>query len=150
MIVYRIATKKYSDDLSGAGAALHGGRWNKKGTPVLYTGESKEIALLETLVHTPPMIVPQLDIITLDIPDDSIKTIDVEMLPANWSNYPAPTVLSEIGQQWVIEADTLALKVPSSIIHSAHNILLNCRHIRYSEVKFIDKREFKLDSRLIK
>jgi RES domain-containing protein len=150
MIVYRLASKKYSNDLSGAGAALHGGRWNKKGTPVLYTGESKEIALLETIVHIPPMIIPKLDVITLDIPDDSIKTLEIEMLPVNWSNYPAPTVLSEIGQQWVNEADKLALRVPSCIIHSAYNILLNCLHIRYSEVIIIDKSDFKFDFRLIK
>ena len=67
MIVYRITGNKYADDLSGTGAAMHGGRWNKKGSPVLYTGENKEIALLETIVHTPPMLIPNLDILILDI-----------------------------------------------------------------------------------
>lgn len=150
MIVYRIAGKKHSDDLTGTGAAMYGGRWNKKGTPVLYTGESKEIALLETIVHTPPMIVAKLDIVTLEIPDDSIRTIEIDMLPTNWRTYPAPTVLSEIGEQWVIDAETVALRVPSCIIHSAYNLILNCRHKRYSDVKLIDKRNFKFDSRLIK
>ncbi|TVR84807.1 MAG: RES domain-containing protein [Saprospirales bacterium] len=150
MLVYRIASQKHSDDLTGTGAAMYGGRWNKKGTPVLYTGESKEIALLETIVHTPPMIVPQLDIVTLEIPDDSIETIEADMLPSNWSTYPAPTVLSEIGEKWVIQAETVALRVPSCIIHSACNVILNCRHKRYSEVKLIDKSNFRFDSRLIK
>ncbi len=150
MIVYRITGKKYSDDLSGTGAAMYGGRWNKKGTPVLYTGESKEIALLETIVHTPPMIFPKLDIITLEIPDNSITTIEENMLPPNWTTYPAPTVLSEIGEDWIIESKTIALKVPSCIIHSAYNIVLNCRHKQFYKVKLIDKRNFKFDSRLIK
>lgn len=150
MLVYRITSKKHSDDLTGTGAAMYEGRWNKRGTPVLYTGESKEIALLETIVHTPPMIAPQLDIITLDVPDDSIKTIEKEMLPSNWRNYPAPSVLSEIGEHWVFLAETVALRVPSCIIHSAYNVILNCRHIRYSDVKLMDKRNFKFDSRLIK
>ena len=67
MLVYRITGKKYANDISGTGAAIFGGRWNKKGTPVLYTGGSKEIALLETIVHTPPMLVPDLDILTFDL-----------------------------------------------------------------------------------
>lgn len=150
MQVYRITGKKHSDDLSGTGAATYGGRWNKKGTPVLYTGESKEIALLETIVHTPPMIFPKLDIITLEIPDDSIKTLEIDMLPLNWATYPAPTVLSEIGENWVNESLTIALRVPSCIIHSAHNIILNCRHKEFYRIKLIDKRNFKFDSRLIK
>lgn len=150
MVVYRIAGKKHSDDLTGTGAAMYGGRWNKKGTPVLYTGESKEIALLETIIHTPPMIVPSLDIVTLEIPDNSITTIEIEMLPSNWTTYPAPTVLSEIGEQWINNAKTIALKVPSCIIHSAYIIILNCRHNSYRDVKLIDKRNFKFVSRLIK
>jgi RES domain-containing protein len=150
MVVYRIAGKKHSDDLTGTGAAMYGGRWNKKGTPVLYTGESKEIALLETIVHTPPMIVPSLDIVTLEIPDNSITTIEIDMLPSNWTTYPAPTVLSEIGEQWINNAKTIALKVPSCIIHSAYIIILNCRHKAYRNVKLIDKKNFKFDSRLIK
>ena len=150
MLVYRIAGKKHSDDLTGTGAAMYGGRWNRKGTPVLYTGESKEIALLETIVHTPPMIVPKLDIVTLDIPDDSIMTIEIDMLPSNWESYPAPTVLSEIGEQWVEGSKTIALKVPSCIIHSAYILILNCRHIDYKDVKLVDKRNFKFNSRLIK
>jgi len=150
MIVYRITGKKHSDDLSGTGAAMYGGRWNKKSTPVLYTGESKEIALLETIVHTLPMIFPELDIITLEIPDDSITTIGIEDLPANWTLYPAPTILAEIGKNWVNHTNTIALKVPSCIIHSAHNLILNCRHKEFSRIKLIDKRNFKFDSRLKK
>ncbi|MCT4639811.1 MAG: RES family NAD+ phosphorylase [Bacteroidales bacterium] len=150
MIVYRIAGKKHSDDLSGTGAAMYGGRWNKKGTPVLYTGESKEIALLETIVHTPPMIVPKLDIITLEIPNESITSITIDMLPQNWKVYPAPTILSEIGEEWVNRSKTIALKVPSCIIHSAHNIILNCRHSDFNKIKILDKRNFKFDSRLVK
>ncbi len=150
MIVYRITGKKHSDDLSGSGVAMYGGRWNKRGTPVIYAGESKEIALLETIVHTPLMIFPKLDIIILEIPDDSLTTIAIDMLPSNWASCPAPTVLSEIGEDWVNESKTIALKVPSCIIHSAHNIILNCRHKEFSKVRLVDKKNFKFDSRLIK
>ena len=150
MIVYRITGKKNSSDISGTGAALFGGRWNKKGSAVLYTGESKEIALLETIVHTPPMIMPDLDILTIEIPDDSITEIKVKDLPVNWIDYPAPSILSEIGEDWIRNASTVALKVPSCIIHSARNYILNCRHSDYGRVKILEHRNFHFDSRLNK
>ncbi len=150
MILYRITCNKYAKDISGSAAATFGGRWNKKGTPVLYTGESKEIALLEIIVHTPPMMAPNLDILTLEIPDDSITLIEKNQLPPNWIDYPAPTILSEIAERWVMAQKTIALKVPSCIIRSAHNYILNCRHPEYNKVKIIAHKEFHFDSRLTK
>ena len=97
MLVYRITGKKYAKDLSGTGAAILGGRWNKKGSAVLYTGKTKEIALLETIVHTPAMLVPDLDVLTLEIPNDSIAEIKIKDLPKNWIDYPAPSILAKIG-----------------------------------------------------
>ncbi len=150
MLVYRITKSKNAADISGYGASIYPGRWNKKGTPVLYTGESKEIALLENIVHIPPMMPPDLDILTIEIPDNSITILTPDDLPPNWYQFPAPTILSDIGQKWVEEAETLALKVPSSIIHSAYNIILNCKHKDYRYVKIISQDKFFFDSRLRK
>ncbi|TVQ00632.1 MAG: RES domain-containing protein [Balneolaceae bacterium] len=150
MLVFRITKSKRASDISGTGASLYPGRWNKKETPVLYTGESKEIALLENIVHIPPMITPELDILTIEIPDDSITELTTAHLPPNWHQFPAPTILSEIGQRWIDEKNTIALKVPSSIVHSANNIILNCQHKDYKKVKIISQKKFYFDSRLRK
>jgi len=148
MIVYRITGHKHAKDLTGIGGAQFGGRWNKKGTAVLYTGESKEIALLETIAHTPPMLVPNLDILTIEIPDNSISEITIKELPKNWIDYPAPTILSELAEKWIKKEDTIALKVPSCIIHSAHNYILNTRHPDFKNIKVIKHKNFHFDSRL--
>ncbi|MDO8952479.1 MAG: RES family NAD+ phosphorylase [Draconibacterium sp.] len=150
MFVYRITGKKHAADLTGKGAAMFGGRWNKKGSPVLYTGENKEIALLETIVHTPALLIPELDILTFEIPDDSVTEIEINQLPENWKVYPAPTILSEIGEKWIEEGKTIALKVPSCIIHSSHNYILNCKHSDYFRVILVERVRFEFDSRLKK
>lgn len=150
MIVYRIAKRKGALDISGTGAAINPGRWNRQGTPVLYTSESREMALLENIVNLPPMIAPQWDIMTLELPDGPLFELKVDELPSNWYRFPAPTILSEIGQKWVDKGETLALRVPSSIIHTANNILLNCEHVDYDQVKILDHRAFYFDSRLKK
>jgi len=150
MLVYRITGRKFASDISGTGAAIYGGRWNKIGTAVLYTGENIEIALLETIVHTPPMLIPEMDLLVLEIPDNSITTLGIEQLPKNWKNYPAPTILSELSEQWVNEAKTVALKVPSSIVDTACNYILNCRHSDYKVIKIIEHKNFHFDPRLKK
>lgn len=150
MIVYRITKSTHSSNISGAGAALFPGRWNKQGTAVLYTAESIEIALLETVVHVPPMLIPDLDLLTIEIANNSISELKIDDLPTNWSKYPAPTILSEIGQNWINTAQTVALKVPSSIISSSHNIILNCLHPDYNKVKVISLEKFYFDPRLLR
>ena len=57
-------------------------------------------------------------------------------------------ILSEIAEKWIEENKTIALKVPSCIIHSSHNYILNCRHPEYSKVKLLECKNFKFDSRL--
>ncbi|MFN4197399.1 MAG: RES family NAD+ phosphorylase [Flavobacterium sp.] len=150
MIVYRITKNKHSTDISGTGAALFPGRWNQKGTPVLYTSESIEMALLENIVHAPPMIIPDLDILTLEIPDDSIEDLTISNLPRNWQNHPAPTILSKMGQRWVDEGKTISLKVPSAIVPTSYNYILNCKHKDYNQVKIVERKSFYFDPRLIK
>ncbi len=148
MIIYRITKRKRASDIHGTGAALYPGRWNKKGSPVLYAGETKEIALLEIIVHAPPMFLPDLDILTIEIPDNSITEIKESDLPSNWFRYPAPSILAEIGEQWLTHGHTLALKVPSAIITTSFNYVLNCNHKEYHKVKVLDHKQFRFDPRL--
>ena len=150
MIVYRLAGKKHAGDISGTGAAIFGGRWNRKGSPVLYTGESKEIALLEYLVHLPAMIVPDLEMVTIQIPD-TFTEFPLSSLPGNWKDYPAPAVLAGMAENWISNEKGIALKVPSSIIHTSSNYILNCKHPGYpKKVKILKREKFSFDARLMK
>jgi RES domain len=48
--VDRLSSNRYPAN-SGAGAALHGERWNPIGTPAIYCAENRLLAALEILVH---------------------------------------------------------------------------------------------------
>ena len=149
MKVYRLTKTEYASDISGAGAAQHGGRWNRPGTAMLYTGASVEIALLETIANAPPMLVPALSLVTVEFPETSVYEIHRKHLPKNWRTYPPPAILAEIGDNWAREMKTLALKVPSCIVPSAFNYILNCQHPLYSQsIKIVAKEKFNLDPRL--
>lgn len=149
MKAYRICHQQYSKDLSGTGAALYGGRWNKIGTPVLYCSLSKELALLEFMIQSPQNLVPNLDILSIDIPDNEVSEIPLSDLPPNWKDYPAPAILAEMGDEWVRDGKTLAIKVPSCIIYSSYNLVVNCQHPKFSELKVITCEPFYLDPRWV-
>jgi len=51
MITFRLCKSIYSHDLLGKGAEQCGGRWNSKGTPMLYTCESRALCTTEIAVH---------------------------------------------------------------------------------------------------
>jgi RES domain-containing protein len=55
--LYRLARAKYAN-LSGVGAALEPGRWNRLGTEAIYTSTEIAVPLLERLAHTPKDQIP--------------------------------------------------------------------------------------------
>lgn len=150
MLVYRLAKPKYADDLSGTGAAMAGGRWNKKGRAVLYCSEVPALALLEIVVNIPPMFQPDLQLVTLEIPDEKVKIIEKEKLPENWFHYPAPRILAEIAEDFYKNHEILGIKVPSAVVHQQHNILINPRSNHFTEIKVISIVPFIFDPRLYK
>ncbi len=50
MFVYRLASRLYAAD-NAEGARIYGGRWNRPGTPVIYTSATRSLAALEVIVH---------------------------------------------------------------------------------------------------
>ena len=58
MIVFRLCKLEYKNDLSGNGARKFGGRWNSKGIPMIYTGETRALCSTEIAVHAPYGLIP--------------------------------------------------------------------------------------------
>ena len=149
--IFRICNGKYEDDLSGTGAKLYGGRWNSKGVPVNYFSSSKSLAVLELLVHSNINLLPDnLKIITLFVPSEiKIKTFNITELPENWKTYPAPIQNQILGDEWLNSNKNLILKLPSVIIPTEYNYLINPNHKDIEKVKIIQKENFRFDERLV-
>ena len=152
MKVYRIAKTRYVDDLSGSGARIYGGRWNHKGTSVIYTSENRALATVEYLVHVPLSIVPaSLGLVTLQIPDEIVpQEIAVSDLPKSWREYPAPTRLAEFGTNWATRNESLLLRVPSVVVDQEFNILINPLHPDMKRVSIFRVESYAFDKRLFR
>jgi RES domain-containing protein len=151
MRVYRLAKANYIGDLSGAGARSAGGRWNVKGTAVLYTAESRALATVEYLVHVPIAIIPRnLRMATMEAPDAAPKqVVSINDLPPNWNRYPPPPELARIGTGWISKNSHLLLYVPSAVVPGEHNVLINPLHPDMKHVKLVDVEVYKFDRRLL-
>ncbi len=152
MIVYRLSTQKYSDDLTGIGAELAGGRWNYKGTRILYTSDSRALCTAEIAVHTPMGLIPKdYYLITIEISYDlSIDTVKANDLPKNWRNFPYSGITQEIGEEFVNKRKSLILRVPSAVVQGDFNYLINPTHKDFKKVKVKSKEPFSFDERLFK
>lgn len=149
MIVYRVGRNKFSKDLSGEGARLHGGRWNHILTPCMYTSESRALAVLEYTVNVSIDDIPRsLSITTIEIPDSGIHELTIADLPGNWAESPAPASTKDFGTN-LLRANTFpVLKFPSAVIKQEFNCILNPKHIGAKAFKILDVEDFVYDVRI--
>lgn len=148
MIIYRLATEIYKNDLSGNGAKLYGGRWNSKGLPVLYTTENISLAVLEILVRADMQTIPlTYHLIKIEIPD-SIQSISITIgkLKNDWKDDLGYT--QWMGGEFIKSNKTLVLKVPSAIVDEENNYILNPEHRDFKKVKIAAVKKFQFDKRL--
>ena len=149
MKVYRISTSDYSDDLSGTGARIYGGRWNKKGSPLLYCSENVSLSIFEILVHFDSLTIPQdLELLELQIDGNQIEVFPLPQFKKIKAAKDAEYQFKNAGQEWIKACTQLALKVPSIISIYDHNILINPSHPNFSQIVKTKKESLELDSRL--
>jgi len=150
MILYRLSREKYKDDLTGTGAKLYPGRWNSLGTAVLYTAENRSLSALEVAIHLPLGIIPpDYFMTTIFVPDSiAITILDESLLPTNWHILSNAIFTKKVGDAFVIDAQFLAMKVPSASVKGDFNWLLNPAHAEFPAVKILENEPFPFDSRL--
>jgi RES domain-containing protein len=150
MRLYRIARKSFIDDLSGTGAMLAGGRWNRKGVRMCYASCGLGTAALEMLVHLPRSLYPD-DLFYAEIEVDdacSLKVLRHDSLPDGWDRYPPPSSCAEIGSEWILSRESLLLKVPSAASPGECNVLINPSHREMSGIRIPRTGPYPYDPRL--
>ena len=152
MRVWRLAKQAYTLDLTGQGNRRTGARWNSPGRPVVYTSAVLSLAVLETLVHTRPGLLPKdLAAVEIHIPDHlSVREIPLGDFPSGWETGQRNDWFRQTGDAWLITAVDPCLKAPSVIVPEESNVMLNSLHPAISQVQIVAVRPFRLDPRLVK
>jgi RES domain-containing protein len=149
--VWRLVTARFVDSaFSGEGARLYGGRWNRKGTPLVYTAGSQSLAMLEMLVQDTPLRARYV-IIPASIPTGlKMDRIRTKELPEDWRKSGARSQIQAIGTNWAKRCETAVLAIPSAVIPAENNYLLNPLHMDFAKIKIGEPQDFVTDLRLIK
>jgi RES domain-containing protein len=150
--VWRIIDAKYKDKaFAGAGARIHGGRWNSKGVAVVYTAGSLALASIEMVVNLPaPKLLQKYVRISAHIGLDLILNLPKIDLPQDWNRRPIPPSTQAIGDRWFKEQSSAVQRVPSIVVPDEYNYLLNPTHPDFSKIRIGKPIVYFFDPRLAK
>jgi len=129
---------------------LAAGRWHTPRRLVTYASESLALASLEILVHCDLDLIPEdFTAIEIDVPSTlEICELAVSDMPRNWRRHPAPPALQQLGNAWLDETQTAVLRVPSALVPTESNFLLNPVHQDFREIRVIRRLKFEFDERI--
>ncbi|HXG70185.1 MAG TPA: RES domain-containing protein [Gemmatimonadaceae bacterium] len=149
MRLWRLAAASHAA-LDGEGTRRYGSRWTPHGYAVVYASATLSLAALECLVHADPDLQPpSLVAISIDVPSGVvIKAIDRADLPPDWRDYPAPASLAALGARWLESSASAVLSVPSVLIPTERNYLLDPSHAQFRRCSAGSPEPFLFDRRL--
>jgi RES domain-containing protein len=126
--IYRIADGRHPI-WDGTGAALIGGRWNSPSKPVIYGSLSYSCAMLEILAHANIGRVPEThQYVIAEVPKGvTVEILEGSTLPEGWDSESTAAARAK-GDQWLNEARSAILIVPSVSARLDQNALVNPLH----------------------
>lgn len=152
MRAWRICKERFAATaFDGEGAFRDGGRWNSEGIRVVYVAGSAALATLEILVHvSEPDDLYRIPYVLIPVDFESDLVSEPAGLPQTWQKDPPPIEAAAVGDRWVESQASVLLKVPSAVIQSEFNYLINPLHPRFGELVIGTPEPFRFDSRLMK
>jgi RES domain-containing protein len=104
---------------------------------VAYLAEHLSLAMIEYFVHIEASDPPKdLVVVAADIPDGVSRVVlTTRTLPPNWRQVPAPPSLAMIGDSFVAERKSAILVLPSALVPSESNWLVNPLHQEFAEIQ---------------
>jgi RES domain-containing protein len=149
VVAWRIIQRKFAKlAFTGEGARRFGGRWNSPGHAVVYTAQSLALAALEILVHVDSdKLLQDYVAIPVTTAPQLMTQVDASALPNNWRAYPASNATRTIGDVWISESVLPVLQVPSAVIPTEFNFLLNPSHKDFRKLRLGKAQRFRFDRR---
>lgn len=153
MIAWRLVKKVFAPEaFSGEGPRIVGGRWNSRGTAVVYAAEHLSLAALEMFVglsrvdNGETFFAYPLDIHA----KVQVLTLVPSSLPLDWRAIKHPESTKAVGDAWVRSGESAIFRVPSVLIPAEYNLILNPIHPDFHKIVIGTPEDFNFYSRMWK
>ncbi len=151
LTAWRIVKARYAASaFDGEGARRNGGRWNSPGTALVYTAESRALAILEILVHLPvAVLLAKFVCIPVRFDRRLVAVLPPDALPVDWQENPASGTTRRLGDAWVRADESAVWQVPSAVVPQEANFLLNPAHRDFGQLVIGAAEPVCIDGRLL-
>ena len=147
---WRTTRKKYVQEaFTGEGAKRFGGRWNPPGFPAVYVAQSLSLAILELIVHLDEdSDISRFVAIPVTFDRKLVHVLPPSQLPRDWSALPIAEPSQSVGKKWLSSKKSVLLQVPSSVVPSESNFVINPLHPKFSQLQIGSPQPLHIDQRI--
>lgn len=102
------------------------------------------MAAQEKYVHLPKPLPAAMEYVSfvIDFGTARVARIPLSSLPADWDSEPVAPSTQRIGDSWVTRGRTAILAVPSALIPSETNYILNPKHRDFAKIRISKPQRF--------
>ncbi|MBV8371334.1 MAG: RES domain-containing protein [Candidatus Eremiobacteraeota bacterium] len=132
-------------------AARNGQRWNARRVRAAYASATLSLAALEFLGTLVDLDDAPADLVSVwaEFDEEVVETVDADTVPG-WDATP-PYASVRFGTEWAHQRRSVVLSVPSVVIRSERNFVLNPEHPDYEPaVRIGEVQPFAFDRRLLR
>ena len=118
---------------------------------MIYVSSTLALAMLETLVHLQDQeFLDRFVVFEVSFDEALVTRVESVALPKTWGESPPLKSVQKIGDVWFSGAASAVLCVPSVIVSTEGNYLLNPAHPDFEEMVIAPKQPVHFGPRLIK
>jgi len=148
-MVYRVVE---SDDaeraFTGEDSLREGGRWSEPGHAVVYASGSVPLATLELLVHLDHLPSGKRFVCVAAHVPATVSLARCQKLPREWNARPPKDASRLVGSRWLRTGRYAVLAVPSAVVPTEHNFLIDPAHPDFAHIEVSEPVPFRFDPRL--
>jgi RES domain-containing protein len=151
LFVYRVVEAADAERaFSGEDALENGGRWSEPGSAVVYTAGSLPLAALEALAHLDADAVKREFVFVSARVPARLPLHRCQCPPSGWCAHPPTLASKRYGARWLDSGACAVLAVPSVVVPSENNFLLDPNHKDFARIEIERPQRFRFDHRLLR